>query len=238
MREALSKPAESGSAQRRAKPGEFGVSIFHRAWTLLEIVAVLAIVAATLAVALPAVSALMQTSGRRSAIDQVTAMLDRARMCAIAENRPVSFVVADSSVAVADRRFRAAAIFQDNADPAQPPVMITPWRALPTGVRFAATSSSLFDAPPEIYPDGVTAVSFPVPTEGNLVLPHLKFSATGSVVYPADAARAGMVLVTGGPGPAVSSGGMGPNADRIQVSPATGWPRVLSGSAVLASPLP
>lgn len=219
---------KSGSAQRRSKPDRRRTGALQRAWTLIEIAAVLAIVATTLTVALPAVCGLLQASGRRGAIDEVVAMLDRARMCAIAENRPVSFVVADSSVAVADRRFRAAAIFQDNADPAQPPVMITPWRLLPTGVWFLATPSSLFDAPPELYPDGSTVVSFPVPNEGNLVLPHLKFSPTGSVLYPGNASCAGLALVAG------ASGRNGPNADRIQVSPATGWPHVVAGSSAPA----
>ena len=194
--------------------------------------AVMAVISAVLAFTLPAVNALMQSSGRRGAIDEVMAMLDRARMCAIAEGRPASLVFADDRIGALERRFRAVAIFEDNADPAGLPVMITPWRILPTGVAFDSTQPSVFTAAPETFSDGVTAVSFPVPNEGSLALPHLKFSPTGSVLFPANASTAGVAIAAGHPGKGkIAVSGAGATVDRIEVSTATGWPKFVSGSS-------
>ena len=201
------------------------------AWSLLEVLAVIAIVSVMLALAFPSVSGLMKSTAHRGAIDQAMALFDHARMLAVANGRTSYVVFSDTKITDHDRWFRAAAIYQDSADLAQGPVAVTAWRVLPTGISFNADVAvcSLFNAPPDLLPDGITPVSFPVPGQGNLALPHLTFGSTGTVLYPNSPRFAGVSLSLG----PMTKNGASPGAatadpattDRISIALATGWPK-------------
>jgi type II secretory pathway pseudopilin PulG len=186
---------------------------FNQAWSLPEILAVLGVISGLCVIGLPALNGLIASQARRASIDLVMGWMDRARSAAIAQGRPTYVVFADQQCP--EHSFRAAAIFQDNENPALAPVMLSRWESLPAGCRFDGTGNSVFTAPQESLPDG-TPATFPVPHRGTLPLPHLKFDATGSVLHPATTDLSGVSFLSG--------------LGRVAVARATGWPRFIESA--------
>jgi len=153
------------------------------AFTLLEILIVVTIIGALLAVALPAVTSLSKSSARKSAISGLLGILEKARSQAIQDGQATYVVFPDKTLtsptdpSIPQRYcYRSYAIFED--DPVTPGTIkqITGWQSLPTGVSVRSGSLNYL-AKTTSFPftplGGSTPQSFPFPS--------LKFNSTGQV---------------------------------------------------------
>ena len=181
----------------------------RRAFTLVEMLAVMAIIVVMLLVALPAFSGFNQGESRRGAAANLMAVLDRARMMAVSDNLPTYVVFADkisggSQQVNPNLWGRAYAIFQDQDNVTFNVTQRTPWLYLPNNVAFktngqaavagdgsgnGSDESSVTCITPvstSNYTDPtfvVTGSALPSGTTGSLSvqLPYWKFANTGAV---------------------------------------------------------
>jgi len=146
----MSIEREAWSAERGAPCtvpclGCFTVCTRHRtrrsgaAFTLIELLVVVAIIAVLSALITPAVQGLMGTSGRRGALNTVTAVLEQARLSAI-ENGANAYVGFPTDAKNKTNGFSHLIVFRDPAPNRQPPetkpVAVTRWQRLPNGVFY------------------------------------------------------------------------------------------------------
>lgn len=152
----------------------------HPAFTLLELMVVIGIIAIMLVAVIPSVTSLMKANGQKSAVTTVMNLLEQARALAVTSGSPTYVVFPDSSTPEA-YRCKALIVFQDNA--AFTPVAVTKWTFLPTGVSFRPGVGLLTPqaAIRFLCPGTVSANAQPV------ALPFLKFDATGMVAAPTGA---------------------------------------------------
>ena len=142
----MSNEREARSAKRGAPctvscPGRSAFFTRYRAhrsgaaFTLIELLVVVAIIAVLSALITPAVQGLMGTSGRRGALNTVTAVLEQARLSAI-ENGTTAYVGFPTNAANKTNGFSHLIVFRDArpGDTNANPVAVTRWQRLPNGV--------------------------------------------------------------------------------------------------------
>ena len=105
------------------------------AFTLIELLVVVAIIAVLSALITPAVQGLMGTSGRRGALNTVTAVLEQARLSAI-ENGTTAYVGFPYNAANKTNGYSHLIVFRDPrpGDTNTNAVAVTRWQRLPNGV--------------------------------------------------------------------------------------------------------
>ena len=105
------------------------------AFTLIELLVVVAIIAVLSALITPAVQGLMGTSGRRGALNTVTAVLEQARLSAV-ENGTTAYVGFPHNAANKTNGYSHLIVFRDPrpGDTNSNPVAVTRWQRLPNGV--------------------------------------------------------------------------------------------------------
>lgn len=220
------------------------------AFTLVELLTTMAIIAVLLAVTAPALRGLSGAGSRKAAVRTLMGVLDQARMLSISDGKATYVVFAGRNLVgtPCDSMIgRAYAVFEDNASFI--PVQRTAWIYLPVGVSFKVASD--FDT--LINRDlAASDPTFPVtPPKGGTApppvvqLPYVKFDPTGAL----DGALAndsvpqhfrllffpGLVNVAGRESltrSAQAPGGGGTTAqnlllDEIRVNPATGRARYI-----------
>ena len=116
----------------------FSLQCAHRsgaAFTLIELLVVVAIIAVLSALITPAVQGLMGTSGRRGALNTVTAVLEQARLSAV-ENGTTAYVGFPHNAANKTNGYSHLIVFRDArpGDTNANPVAVTRWQRLPNGV--------------------------------------------------------------------------------------------------------
>ena len=142
----MSKEREARSAKRGAPctaPCLRRSMVFslHRArrsgaaFTLIELLVVVAIIAVLSALITPAVQGLMGTSGRRGALNTVTAVLEQARLSAV-ENGTTAYVGFPHNAANKTNGYSHLIVFRDPrpGDTNTNAVAVTRWQRLPNGV--------------------------------------------------------------------------------------------------------
>ena len=105
------------------------------AFTLIELLVVVAIIAVLSALITPAVQGLMGTSGRRGALNTVTAVLEQARLSAV-ENGTTAYVGFPYNAANKTNGYSHLIVFRDArpGDTNTNAVAVTRWQRLPNGV--------------------------------------------------------------------------------------------------------
>jgi len=142
----MSDEREARSAERGAPctvpcPRRSMVFSLHRAcragaaFTLIELLVVVAIIAVLSALITPAVQGLMGTSGRRGALNTVTAVLEQARLSAV-ENGTTAYVGFPHNAANKTNGYSHLIVFRDArpGDTNTNAVAVTRWQRLPNGV--------------------------------------------------------------------------------------------------------
>jgi len=187
------------------------------AFTLLELLVVLAIIGILTAVALPSLKGLQKSNVMTSASQQLVDDLSLARQYAIKERTTVHviFVPPDMELntkantgSERDMRmwtnlvagsFTTYAIFGERTvgdQPGQPHFRyLSKWKSLPDGVliapwEFYVVSANAWDStPPENRPLKYGSLHFPTSTGTNNFVPHIEFDAKGSLVVTDSAGK-------------------------------------------------
>jgi prepilin-type N-terminal cleavage/methylation domain-containing protein len=165
------------------------------AFTLLELLVVMGVIAVLLVAIIPAVNSLSKSSSRKGAIGNLKGAIEQARVAAIKDGQPTYVVFATTLPGSPDTgtvqrySYKSYAIFEE--DPAAPatPKQLSPWRTIPTG----ASMRSKADPPntnPSVSHGGIdslpTGINFPFPqTNSSAQFPFIKFNANGEIESPA-----------------------------------------------------
>lgn len=155
----------------------------HPGFTLLEMLAVIAVMVILISAAAPAFLEMSQGSAMRSAVAQVRSTLSLARQYAISRNEVVYFLIAGpnenytgTSAEHADKCLRAYAVYSIGKNPNESDTArgddayLVEWRYLPNGVVFDMEENGLLDE----SGDDINLLSYGPPARDFL------FPATGS----------------------------------------------------------
>ena len=165
------------------------------AFTLVEMLVVMGIIAILLATLLPALKGLSQGLGRHGAVNTLLGTLDRARMMAISDGQCTYVVFASTSTSLKpELRGHAYAIYEDHDNVSFTPEQRTAWTQLPNTLVFeGANGNGVYPSIMSLTP-GSSDPSFPVSASAlasgttgpvKLQLPYWKFDATGAVTQQA-----------------------------------------------------
>lgn len=129
----------SGHSLSGARPTSRAVS---DGFSLIELLVVIGLVAILSALVTPAMQGLMGTSGRRGALNTVTAVIEQARLAAI-ENGTTVYVGFPTNAADPTNGFSHLIIFREpRAEETNTNLtVLTRWQRLPNGVFFQPTES-------------------------------------------------------------------------------------------------
>ena len=114
------------------------------AFTLIEMLIVIAIIAALSALLVPAVQGLMGTSGRRGGVNTMMAVFEQARLSAM-ESGVRSYVGFPVNAANETNAFSHVIVYRDPRPDETAPVAVTRWQKLPQGVFYEGGAN--FGAP-------------------------------------------------------------------------------------------
>ena len=176
--------------------GYFGIAGRRRAFTLVEMLVVMGIIALLLLATLPAFNGFGQSQSRRGAVGNLMGVLDHARMMAISDGLPTYVVFAVGSQVNPNLVGRAYAIFQDQDNINFKVVQRTAWMYLPDNVAFkvngtdnvgsSATTASVTNQAPATTDPFFPLSGAALPTTGTsasngVQLPYWEFDNTGMV---------------------------------------------------------
>jgi prepilin-type N-terminal cleavage/methylation domain-containing protein len=158
------------------------------AFTLLELLIVLGIIAVMLLALIPAVTSLSKAGGRRAARDSLLGGIEQARAEAIKSGQATYIVFptfTSGTQSTLDRyNYRSYAIFEDNAASPGNVKQVTDWKSFPAGVALRASGIAALSnlADPVTLTPAVT-ISF---TSDTSATPFrcVKFNSNGQVQTP------------------------------------------------------
>ncbi len=162
------------------------------AFTLVEMLAVTAIISLLMGLVVAAVKTMVGGSGRRGAINQLLTTFDQARVTAIRSSSNTYVAFADSTFPDVDMRYRSFIVFRPRLEDDQPSLdspssskylYLTRWRTLPQGISIKSEQNSIVGAAGAIIAVS-PADKFPNLRTGSL--PVVVFNSTGGVSHPVD----------------------------------------------------
>lgn len=117
-----------------------------KAFSLVELMAVVGIMALLAVVAAPALKGLAGGGGRKQAIGQIMGALELARNTALATGTNAAVVIPDSTFTRTNYSYRSLAVVAWNpTNPAIDPAMVGGWISLPEGVAIFPASLTPLD---------------------------------------------------------------------------------------------
>jgi prepilin-type N-terminal cleavage/methylation domain-containing protein len=167
-------------------------SAICNAFTILELLVVIGIIAVLLVAVIPAVNSISKSSGRKGAISNLLGAIEQARAEAIKTGQATYIVFptfSAASQATLDRyNYKSYAILED--DPANPtmPKQLTNWKTLPMGVAIrakAGSPESLNNLPDPTILTPQPTFSFNPEAGATTLFRCIKFNASGEVESPA-----------------------------------------------------
>jgi len=160
-----------------------------RAFTLIEMLVVLGIIALLLVAIVPAVTSLSKANGRKAAIGNLLGGIEQARAEALKSGQATYVVfpaLTSGTQSTLDRyNYRSYAIFEDDAATPGNVKQLTAWKSFPTGVALRAAGTAALSnlADPASLTPSVT-LSF-APDAGATPFKCFKFNSNGEVTAPA-----------------------------------------------------
>ena len=151
-----------------------------KAFTLLEVLVVMAVLAVLFAALVPALSSFSKSGGRRAAVSNLLSAIEQARVQAFKDGQATYVVFPDrlpasaTTAMIKDYAYRSYAIFEDDPNNAGRIKQVSAWRRLPTGISIRSGSLN--------YLANNVSFSFtPLVGSPGTTFPYLKFSAEGQV---------------------------------------------------------
>lgn len=148
------------------------------AFTLLELLVVIGIIAVLLAAIVPAINSLSKSGGRKVAVSNLLGAIEQARGLAVKDGQATYVVFPDTLPAGTDTNttqryaYRSYAIFEDDLANPGAPKQITPWQSMATGISLRSGSLNYL----------ANSISFTfTPLNATASFPFLKFNAQGEV---------------------------------------------------------
>ena len=140
--------------------------------TVTELLVVVALLVVLAGFGGSALQGMLGTSRRGAAVDQVVGWFEQARTLAVLHGRPAFLVLRGTG------QYDSAGVFLEAEDSAEPPIPMTPWRALPAGFSMQYIPGETLETASLnlVLPDGSPVSG----EEGQCV----KFSPTGEVQVP------------------------------------------------------
>jgi prepilin-type N-terminal cleavage/methylation domain-containing protein len=163
----------------------------RHAFTLVEILVVIGVIAILLVAVIPAVNSISKSSGRKASAGALLGAIEQARSQAIKDGQPTYLVFptfASGTQATLDRyNYESYAIFEDDAANPNTPKQITPWKTLPSGISLRANSGSGQEV--TNLPDLASVVTkippFTIDTTVTPLFYCIKFNTDGGMDNPA-----------------------------------------------------
>lgn len=162
----------------------------NSAFSLVELLAVMAVVVMMTALLLPSLSGWGSTIGRRGAVTSVMNTLEHARVAALESGQLVYFAVANENHPNPDNQFASFMVFREATEEevqasggTRKYVILKNWTPLPKNVAFKSQFPTLGASFVQTDTD-LAGLNQELPTSGQLTterLPVLRFNSTGSV---------------------------------------------------------
>ena len=162
----------------------------HHAFTLIELMVVIAIMIMVAAFIAPALTSLSKANGRKAAIANLLGGLEQARAEAIKSGTQAAYVVfptfTSGAQSTLDRyNYRSYAIFEDDAANPGAVKQVTNWKSLPTGTAMRSSgTAALSNLPNPASLTPAPTFTFTPDTGSTPVFRCLKFNANGEVEAP------------------------------------------------------
>lgn len=154
-----------------------------RAFSLLELLAVLLVIVILSAVAAPSLMQIANTAGRKGAVNVILNAFEQARVSALTSGTNAYVGFADDNFPDANLQYRAFIIFRSSTsdDPASAGnyIALTKWETLPKNISFKSENNSIVAA----YTLSLTDDSLPKLSSGTS-LPCIVFNSTGAIQQP------------------------------------------------------
>jgi prepilin-type N-terminal cleavage/methylation domain-containing protein len=152
----------------------------RRGFSLVELLAVMAVIAVMMSLLLPSITGFGGTTARKGAVNTVMGTLEQARVAALESGRNVMVVFARPNVPERD----ALMVLREPEDPTENYEALTRWIRLPEKVLLhdPGAGGSLFAVPPPADLESRLPVPKPPGTVKDLSV--ITFNSSGAVEFP------------------------------------------------------
>ncbi len=160
----------------------------RRAFSLLEMLVVIGIIAIMMSLLVPAIGGFSSTAGRRGAVNIVMNTLEQARVAALESGQTVYVGFADDDAIFTSKEMNYAAfIVFRQATPEEAPkkfVVLKNWTKLPKNIAFKRLNGTLIPQSGGTFLDGLKTELSSAFQSWDQTIPVLAFNSSGAVEEP------------------------------------------------------